>query len=208
MTDAEQLRQGARALGVELDGAAVDRLLVFTAELLKWNRRFNLVARGTSAGQLLDRHVLDSLALLPLLGGEDRLLDVGSGAGFPGLVLAAAQPEMETVLVEPRQKRTSFLSYVIRLLGLQRVRVVAGRLEAWNAPFTPTVITGRAVTGPAEFLELIRCRLGLSSRVILMAASDEGLASLAVNAGFARTTVHHYRLPGCGAPRVLAELTP
>ena len=79
------LESGASRLGLDLDGAAVDRLMAYFTELMRWSRRINLIARDTPEAQVVENHFLDSLSLAPLLGDEHvHLLDVGSGAGFPG----------------------------------------------------------------------------------------------------------------------------
>lgn len=107
------LLDGAAQLGINLEPAACERLQIYLNELMKWNQRINLIARNTGEQQAIEIHFLDSLALLPLLTRTDdavHLLDVGSGAGFPGLVLACVLPEAHFTLVEPRQKRVSFFT--------------------------------------------------------------------------------------------------
>ena len=105
--------------------------MLYFAELRKWMRRINLVARETTTEQLLELHFLDSLTLAPLVAHHPNLhlLDIGSGAGFPGLVLAAVLPEARFTLIEPRQKRAVFLRHVARRLGLSYVQVVEERVE-------------------------------------------------------------------------------
>ena len=147
------LVRGGAQLGLAVDPAGVERLLAYLAELMKWSRRVNLIARDTPEAQVVETHFLDSLTLLPFLdgAGEVHLLDVGSGAGFPGLALACMRPDGRFTLCEPRQKRVSFLRHVVRTLGLANVEVVAERVEAhladWPGRFTH--ITSRAVAEPA-----------------------------------------------------------
>ena len=198
-------------LGLELEAAVCDRLLVYMAELLKWNRRINLVARDTTEEQLLENHVLDSLTLLPLLqasASPPHLLDVGSGAGFPGLVLASALSEGRFTLVEPRQKRVTFLRHLIRLLGLTNTEVVAERVEALgeDARGLFSHITSRAVAEPGIFLPMIE-RLAVSStRVLLMLARQEMLAGIETMASGHWRVVEcrSLTLPFSKAPRILA----
>ena len=176
------LVRGAAQLGLAMDVAGVERLLVYLAELMKWSRRVNLIARDTPEAQVVETHFLDSLTLLPFLdgAGEVHLLDVGSGAGFPGLALACVRPDARFTLCEPRQKRVSFLRHVVRTLGLANVEVVAERVEAhladWPGRFTH--ITSRAVAEPAAFLPLVRPLLTPAARVLLMLARAEGLAGI------------------------------
>lgn len=156
-----QLQQGCVALEIELDAATVERLSLYFAELLRWSRKINLIAKAMGESEILEKHFLDSLTLLPLLVGSSavHLLDVGTGAGFPGLVCKAARPELHVTLVEPRLKRVSFLRHVIRTLGLTGVEVLAGRVEDENLLPSDqkfTHITSRAVSDMAEFLPLVR----------------------------------------------------
>lgn len=154
----DTLQDGLKALEIRLDDEAIQRLEYYFIELKKWSAKINLIAKGTADKQIIENHFLDSLTLLPLLdAGEAHLLDVGTGAGFPGLVLKAAIPQLRVTLVEPRLKRVSFLKQVIRTLGLNGVTVLSCRVEdeqrlPADADFTH--ITSRAVTDVASFLEM------------------------------------------------------
>lgn len=130
MTPAErtELHANAAALGIVLDDAALDRLGRFIDLLEVWNRRFHLTG-DRDRGTLMRKHVVDSLTVVPDLPHEGHVLDIGTGAGFPGLVLACARPEQEIVLLEPRRRPTSFLLEVVRMVGLPKVRVVESRAE-------------------------------------------------------------------------------
>jgi len=205
------LAEGARSLGIGLSAVAADRLAIYLAELMKWNRRVNLIARDTQEQQVIDTHFLDSLTLAPLLmegDGAVHLLDVGSGAGFPGLVLACALPEARFTLVEPRQKRVSFLRHIVRTLGLNNAEVVADRIEphaaAWRGRFTH--LTSRAVAEPTAFLSLVRPLLTPATGVILMLALRAALAGLEqLSEGPWRLAAsREFVLPFSGAPRLLA----
>jgi 16S rRNA (guanine527-N7)-methyltransferase len=207
MNGPDLLRQGCQTLGLSVDAAARQRLLAYARELLKWNRRFNLVARGTDEATLLDKHFLDCLTLLPLLTPGERLLDVGSGAGFPGLVLAAARPELTVTLVEPRQKRVGFLRHVVRTLGLERVTVQACRLEELEpAAMGASCLTGRAVAEPVEFLRLTAPWMTAGARMILMSASTEGVEQAAEACGLRIVEQRCFRLPASAARRALTVL--
>lgn len=205
------LLNGAQRLGIELGSAVCERLLVYLAELMKWSRRVNLIARETKEAQAIDLHFLDSLTLLPLLQRAElpvHLLDVGTGAGFPGLVLACALPEARFTLIEPRQKRVSFLRHLVRTLGLSNTEVVADRIEphaaAWCGRFSH--ITSRAVAEPSTFLPLVRPLATPATRIILMLARDEALAGVEQLTSGPWQIVETVRLnlPFSGAPRLLA----
>ena len=208
------LVRGGAQLGLAMDPAGVERLLVYLAELMKWSRRVNLIARDTPEAQVVETHFLDSLTLLPFLdgAGEVHLLDVGSGAGFPGLALACMRPDGRFTLCEPRQKRVSFLRHVVRTLGLANVEVVAERVEAhladWPGRFTH--ITSRAVAEPAAFLPLVRPLVTPATRVLLMLARAEGLAGIdrLVSGPWRVDAEHRFVLPFSGAPRLVAAVVP
>jgi 16S rRNA (guanine527-N7)-methyltransferase len=163
MTDAqgkEILQEGLAVMAITLDSQARERLVTYCGELLRWSAKINLVAKA-ELREIWETHFLDSLTLLRVLPPPDSkqqtLLDIGTGAGFPGLALKAARPELPVILVEPRQKRVSFLRHVIRTLGLKDIEVLCGRLEkdssevagqALSVPF----VTSRAFTDISEFL--------------------------------------------------------
>lgn len=123
----EQLAEGLAALGLELGQEPQRQLLSYRDELARWGRVHNLTAVLDPA-EMIPVHLLDSLALLPLLRGE-RLADVGSGGGLPGLPLAIAQPALAVTLIEPRTKRALFLEHAVRHLGLANVKVERCRAE-------------------------------------------------------------------------------
>ena len=154
------LEQGLTAMSIALDAQARERLAIYCTELLRWSAKINLVAKA-ELREIWETHFLDSLSLLrvlpPLSSAQQPLLDIGTGAGFPGLALKAARPELPVILVEPRQKRVSFLRHVIRTLGLKDIEVLCGRLEKNSAEVAGStlavpIITSRAFTNIGEFL--------------------------------------------------------
>lgn len=177
----------AAALGVEVSANAVLQLARFADLLDIWSRRVNLVSCASSS-ELVDRHLLDSLAVSPLLPERGLVVDLGSGAGFPGVPLAIVREAQSFVLVESRQKRASFLAEVRRTLGLARVRVECVRAE--NPPNelrgTASAIVTRAVWSDHSFYPLaeqwlddfgIALRMRSESQSVL-APSTDGLRLL------------------------------
>jgi 16S rRNA (guanine527-N7)-methyltransferase len=210
------LKGGCERLGLELDNAAVERLFVYFEELKRWGRKINLIARESTDEQIIENHFLDSLTLLPLLSGPGHahLLDVGTGAGFPGLVCKAAMPELALTLVEPRLKRVSFLRHIIRTLHLEDVSVLACRIEDEEQLPSATCfthITSRAVTDIGAFLAMVRrfalsepfiiCMKGPKWRQELTAVADELQAG-----SFALVSTVQLQLPFSGAGRALLVL--
>jgi 16S rRNA (guanine527-N7)-methyltransferase len=127
---ASRLHTGAAALGLELQGAQVDACLQYLLLLCEWNRRFNLTA-VERPDDIIDRHFVDSLScsLAVDFSSQQTLLDVGTGAGFPGLVLKIAYPHLRVTLLDSLRKRVGFLTRVIEALSLSEVRVLHSRAE-------------------------------------------------------------------------------
>ena len=123
------LQQGARALGVELDGTQLDRFALYQKELLRWNAKINLISKKT-ADEIVTRHFLDSLTAAPHIRPENtRMVDIGAGAGFPGLPLKIALPSIQLCLLETNRKKVSFLKHIQRLLNLDGVFTLQDRTE-------------------------------------------------------------------------------
>ncbi len=136
---------------IKLDDITIKKLEQFAALLHEWNAIHNLT--GAKTIQAIYDNILDSLYPLTFIEKPKSLLDVGTGAGFPGLVLAIALPETEVVLAEPLKKRIAFLKYAAMDLGLENVQVEGKRVEVvMHAPFE--LITSRAVTNTGLLLEL------------------------------------------------------
>jgi 16S rRNA (guanine527-N7)-methyltransferase len=132
----ELLERGSRVLGLELTPGQIEQFLIFLELLLKWNRKMNLTALR-SPSQIISRHFLDSLLLLPHLPETGRLLDLGSGAGFPGLPLKIARPGLSIDLVEATARKASFLKEAIRRLRLSGIAVFSIFLGKEPMPLKP-----------------------------------------------------------------------
>jgi 16S rRNA (guanine527-N7)-methyltransferase len=111
---------------------AIDQLLQFSALLKKWNRTYNLTAIEDDRS-IVSAHLLDSLALATHID-HGRVLDVGTGAGFPGIPLAIAKPVVHVTLLDPLQKRAAFLRQAVAELELANTQVVCSRVEDWRDP--------------------------------------------------------------------------
>lgn len=161
------LQQGLDSFGLALDDNGVDRLFLYFNELKKWSRKINLIAKNTSDEEIVEKHFLDSLTLLALVADQNcHLLDIGTGAGFPGLVVKAAMPSLRVTLVEPRQKRVSFLHHIIRSLNLTRAHVVCDRIEQSVLPDQQTIthVTSRALNDIGEFCTMLLPLFGEKGR--------------------------------------------
>lgn len=143
------LSAAAARYGLALDAQALGRLERYVALVMRWQRIANLTAAGDAA-TFVREHVVDCLAVVPALA-DGALLDVGSGAGLPGVVIAICQPERPVTLLEARAKRARFLTQVAIELGLTRVSVVNARAESWRPAAPCAAIISRAFGSLAEF---------------------------------------------------------
>ncbi len=204
------LSRGIRELGLKGFEGAIPGLLIYIRELKKWSRRINLIARESDDLQIVEQHFLDSLSLLALVdfNADDlHLLDVGTGGGFPGLVLAASCPQARFTLVEPRQKRVVFLRHIVRTLQLANVRIHDKRLEQLPQAEVArcTHVTSRAVAPPLEFLEMVRPVMENGCRAVVMMARVERFNELVERDGwFSVVQSSRLQLPLSGVGRILA----
>lgn len=150
----EMLQQGCEQLGLTLSLAQQQQLLDYVALLQKWNQAYNLTAIRQPE-QMLVKHVLDALAVLPHLQGS-RWLDVGTGPGIPGLILAVARPDWHFHLLDSNGKKVRFVRQAVRALGVSNVTPVQARVEQFQVdqPFEGIISRAFAELGP--FVSLTR----------------------------------------------------
>lgn len=149
------LREGADALALDLPDAQLGQLLDYLALLHKWNSVYNLTS-VREPRQMLTQHLLDCMAALPAFHGARRVLDVGSGGGLPGLVIAIwaahAQPQMQVEMIDTVHKKTAFLTQVKAELRLVNARIHTGRVEQFQPAEKFDVITSRAFAELGDFV--------------------------------------------------------
>lgn len=167
--DRQHLATGAALLGIELSETMLTNLSGFADVLDVWSRKTNLLSCASSR-ELVDRHFLDSLAIAPLLPKAGLLVDLGSGAGFPGLPLAIQRPDQPVLLVEARRKRASFLREARRTLRLRNVEIHEGRAEdppeRWRSQASGVMT--RAVWSGGELIPIAPSWLAPEGRVFWM----------------------------------------
>ena len=204
----DALRQGVEALRLPVGAEARAALGRFADRLLAWNRKVNLTA-VTDPVELAERHLVDSLALLPDLEGAASLLDVGSGAGLPAIPLAVARPDLEVTCCDAVAKKVAFVKAVSAELGL-RVRAVAVRAEGRpdrEGLGRAEAVVSRALADPARWLPLGRAYATPGGRVLATLgreADEEALRRLGEAEGLALVWVRRFRLPLSGAQRAVA----
>ena len=182
----ERLVSGASALGVVLDGGQVDRLVEYLALLQKWNPKINLTAI-TEPRAVVELHFLDSLAVAPLVRDRATLIDVGSGAGFPGAVLAIALPSLAVTCIDAVAKKVAFLSTLRRTVA-PNLEALHRRDEAIDRTFE--VAVSRATWDPPEWIEHGARLVGANGLVIAMQTGDAPI--LDTPAGFTREPAVEY----------------
>ncbi len=150
MSLASALAEGLETMQCALDGDQQSALLGYIALLEKWNKVYNLTAVRDPA-QMVPQHLLDALSIRPFLSGS-RILDVGTGAGLPGIPLAIAEPQCKFVLLDSALKRTRFVTQAVGELGLKNVEVVQARIEDYKPDELFDTITSRAFTATEDFV--------------------------------------------------------
>jgi 16S rRNA (guanine527-N7)-methyltransferase len=213
---AEQLQQGLDALGLDLSAVQQQQLLDYAALIGKWNKVYNLTALREQES-ILTHHLLDCLSIVPLLRtwayardlATPAVLDVGSGAGLPGLVLAICQPDWPIHTIDTVGKKTAFMQQVVAHLQLKCVQVHHARVEtlATKSPLRYDLITSRAFSSLADFVQWTGAVLADGAQWAAMkgkAPSAEEVATLP--SGVHMTRVDPLQVPGLAAERCLVWL--
>ena len=149
------LGQTSQEVGVSLSASKLELFWLYLQELLEWNKTFNLTGIKDPA-DIIIKHFVDSLTPLPYLERSGRLLDIGSGAGFPGVPLKIGAPQLQVHIVDARRKKTSFLKHLIRTLELKGVTALHGRAEEMEQPEQPfQIIISRAFRRLEPLIKLV-----------------------------------------------------
>lgn len=197
----QQLSDGLSKMGIQVSEPQQQHLLDYLALMVKWNKVYNLTAIR-DPDEMVSRQLLDSLSILPWVSGK-RILDVGTGAGLPGIPLAIALPESDFTLLDSNGKKTRFVQQAVAELGLQNVRVLHARVEALGQEAGFDVITSRAFASLQDFVSLTKYLLAEDGVWLAMkgqADREEG----ELPAGL-EITIHRLSVPGCQAERHLVE---
>ncbi|WP_425917895.1 16S rRNA (guanine(527)-N(7))-methyltransferase RsmG [Pseudomonas sp. GWSMS-1] len=203
---AEELREGARELGVELSVEQHEQLLAYLALLIKWNKAYNLTA-VRDPDEMVSRHLLDSLSVVEYVRvAGDNWLDVGSGGGMPGIPLAILFPERQFTLLDSNGKKTRFLTQVKLELKLANLQVIHSRVEE----FTPVVpfsgICSRAFSSLEDFSNWTRHLGDGNTQWLAMKGVHPDDELQALPADFRLTATHVLKVPGCQGQRHLLIL--
>jgi len=203
------LVSGARELGISLGSEQIARLDLFAEELKKWSRKINITAITDDEG-IAVKHFVDSLSLLKAVQGPGRLLDIGSGAGFPCIPVKLVSPDLEVVSVDAVVKKISFQKQAVRLLNLAQFTATHVRAETLAATYPGYFdwVVSRAFSDIPSFVAMALPLLKDDGRIVAMkgrnageevAASEGPLAEL----GARVDSVLDFQLPGAGDARSL-----
>ena len=207
---ADRLAAGAQALGVALSPPQQDQLLSYLALIQKWNQVYNLTA-VRDPQEMLSHHLLDSLAVIPPLrrhtaGRPLRLLDVGSGAGLPGVVVAICCPELTVDCVDTVGKKAAFIQQVALTLKLPHLRGLHERVERLPGPYD--VILSRAFASLADFVSGSGAALGEGGVWLAMKGKHPAQEIAAVRPGVDVFHVEPLQVPGLSAERCIVWMRP
>lgn len=194
----EQLNKGIAQLNLSIPESSISSLIHFIEILLKWNQAYNLTAIRDPE-KIITHHILDSLSIIPYFKGN-RVIDVGSGAGFPGIPCAFALPEHHFVLLDSNGKKVRFLTHSVAELGLTNVEVVQERVEKYRPEVCFDTIVVRAFSCVENVIKSSRHLLSHNGRVLIMKGiyPQEEIEKIK-----AQVTVYKLAVPGLNEQRHL-----
>lgn len=202
------IRDGAQKLGFEIDAGMTTQFSIHAAELIKWNRKLNLTSI-TYPKDLAVKHFLDSLAPAPLIPDNARMLDIGSGGGFPGIPLKILNPSLKVMLIDGTRKKVNFLKHTLRTLKLESIE--AHQIRAENLSEDPTylnlfdVIIGRALSSLKRFVIMALPLLAKHGTILAMKGevNQKELDAVHLDSPEERCQleVKNYKLPSIRAAR-------
>lgn len=198
------LSAGATQLGIELSDAQAGQLLRLLDELDEWNQRMNLTAIRERSAQIT-KHLLDSLSVQPFLRGE-RVLDVGTGAGFPGLPLAIVNPSLQFTLLDSTAKKLKFVEHVASELTLPNVQTVHTRAENYRPTQRFDIVVSRAVGPVEQFVKWAGHLCAGGGRLLAMKGRDPVAAAAKLPSGWKLAAVHRLNVPALDEERHLVEI--
>ena len=204
MTPQARLQAGLQALQLPLSVDTQERLLQFVQLLIKWNRVYNLTS-VRKPDDIIARHILDSLVVVSHLAAR-RVLDVGTGAGLPGIPLSLACPDSEFVLLDSNNKKIRFVRQAIADLGLDNVTVEHCRVEDYRPPQAFDVVISRAYSSLAEMYEQVAPLLAPDGRLLAMKGVYPLAEMDALKGSALAVEIVPLRVPGLDAERNLVIL--
>ncbi len=200
----QTLIAGATQLGIELEARQAERLMRLLDELDDWNQRMNLTAIRERGAQIT-KHLLDSLSVNPFLHGE-RVLDVGTGAGFPGLPLAIVNPTRQFTLLDSTAKKLKFIDHVAGLLELPNVQTVHTRAENFRPAQRFDIVLSRAVGPIEQFVKWTGHLCVGGGRLLAMKGREPAAELEKLPSGWKVAAIHRLNVPALDEQRHLVEI--
>lgn len=206
-TPADILSAGLQKMNIVLSDVAKQQLLDYVALLSKWSRVYNLTT-VREPEQIITLHILDSLSVLPFLGDALSILDVGTGAGLPGIPLAIARPDISFTLLDSQQKKINFVQHVITSLRLANVVALQQRIESLSVNSPIDMIVSRAFASLGEFVNLIANICTNDTKIVAMKGRSELVLQEAhsLPTGFELLSIETVSVPEVDAERCLVFL--
>jgi len=199
-----QLASYCQQLPFEVSTHQQEKLLAYLAALQKWNKAFNLTA-VRDPQEMLTHHLMDCLAIAPYFA-QGNLLDVGTGAGFPGIILAIIYPEKPITLIDCNSKKVRFLRQVVHELGLTCVQPVHGRVEVIDSKQKFQIITSRAFASLQDMVKLTAHLLADDGCYLAMKGVKPEAEMQSITDEFMVTQISPLTVPGLNAQRHLIEI--
>lgn len=198
----QRLASGIVALGLKVSDSAQDSMLRYLDELRAWNRAYNLTAVRDPA-EMVTRHVLDALAILPWIEAGSRLLDVGSGAGLPAVPLALAAPRLAVTALDSNGKKARFLRHVQRTLPLANLEVIEARVQDYRPAQAFPAVVSRAFAELGDFLRQTAPLVAEDGRWLAMKGKVSSAELESLPPGMRIEAIHPLHVPGLRAARSL-----
>jgi len=196
MVDAERelLYNASQEMNLSLSGNQIDQLIAYADLLEKWNRAYNLTAIRDRR-EIFSRHLIESLSIAPFVTGRRRL-DVGTGAGLPGVPLAILEPSVTYILLDSNGKKTRFLTEVKRSLGLSNIEVQTARVEKWEPDEPFDAVVTRAFADLATTCQRIGHVLGHQGMLFAMKTERANQEMLAIPDHLEQVSCRDIAIPG------------
>lgn len=202
MSGSTILSEGLASLRLSLSPETQQKLLDYVALVQKWNKVYNLTA-VRAADKMLTHHLLDSLAVVPHIATAKTILDVGSGAGLPGIPLALALPDANVTLLDSNHKKSAFLNQALIELQLGNAEVVCERVEKYQQKQLFDVVISRAFSDLPEFVALAGRLVAPGGTLLAMKGVHPFEEIAQIKAGFKLSSVTPVMVPGLDAERHL-----
>lgn len=210
----KRLSLAAAALKISIDENQSNQLLSYLSQIQHWNRSYNLTALKDPE-QMLIQHLFDSMAVEPILKEilykntvkKPLIVDVGSGAGLPGIVLAILQPNWQIHCIDAVEKKTAFMRQMIGVLGLANLQVTHTRIEGLQ-PLQANIVISRAFASLVDFVSLAGCHLASNGQLLAMKGRhpETEIDELLKQTDWQVSAIHTLSVPELNAQRCLLNL--